>query len=127
MDERELKERTRQFALRCLKLADSLPYNKSSGRTIANQLVRCGASVGSNYRAACRGRSRAEFVAKLAIVEEESDESVFWLDLIVASELKPPRLVKPLCDEAEQLTRIMVASIKTARPRDPKSKIQNPK
>ncbi len=131
MDEAELKRRTKAFALRCMKLADSLPKT-ISGRTGANQLVRCGTSVGANYRAACRGRSRPEFVAKLGIVEEEADECGFW-ELIVDGDMKPAKLVDPLYDEADQLTRIMAASIKSARPRvvaksiqNPKSKIQNP-
>ena len=127
MDEQELKERTRKFALRCMKLADSLPYNKPSGRAVANQLVRCGTSVGANYRAACRSRSTSEFVSKLAIVEEEADESAFWIDLVAASGMKTPKLVQPLLTEADELTRIIVASIKTARPANPKSRIQNPK
>ena len=127
MDERELKDRTKKFALRCMKLADSLPYNKPSGRAIANQLVRCGTSVGSNYRAACRSRSRAEFVAKLGTVEEEADESAFWMELVSASGLKSAKLVEPLRTEAEAITRMMVASIRTARPSNPKSAIQNPK
>jgi four helix bundle protein len=127
MEERDLKERTRAFALRCMALADSLPYNKPSGRAIADQLVRSGSAVGANYRAACRARSRAEFVARLAVVEEEADESAFWIDVVVASGLKKPGLVQPLSDEADELTRIMVSSIRTARPANPKSKIQNPK
>jgi four helix bundle protein len=127
MDEQELKDRTRRFALRCMKLADSLPYTKPSGRAIANQLVRCGTSVGSNYRAACRSRSGPEFVSKLAVVEEEADESAFWIDLVAASGMKPTKLVRPLLLEADELTRIMVASIKTARRSNPKSRIQNPK
>jgi four helix bundle protein len=127
MDERELKERTKQFALRCMKLADSLPYNKPSSRAVANQLVRCGTSVGANYRAACRSRSRAEFLSKLCIVEEEADESTFWMELIADSAIKPRRLVEPLRVEADELTRIMVASIRSARSSNPKSAIQNPK
>src|SRR5687767_11256915 len=127
MDEQELKERTRKFALPYMKLADSLPYTKPSGRAVANQLVRCGSSVGSNYRAACRSRSSAEFVSKLAVVEEEADESAFWIDLVAASGMKPQKLVRPLLVEADELTRIMVASIKTARASNPKSRIQNPK
>jgi four helix bundle protein len=129
MDESELKRRTKIFALRCMKLADSLPKT-TSGRAIANQLVRCGTSVGANYRAACRGRSRPEFVAKLGVVEEEADESCFWMELVVESAMKPAKLVDPLWDEADQITRIMAASIKSARVRpasiqNPKSKIQN--
>jgi four helix bundle protein len=129
MDEAELKDRTKQFALRCMKLADSLPHNYT-GRTIAGQLARCGSSVGSNYRAACRSRSRAEFVAKLGVVEEEADESAFWMELIVASGMKPLRVIESLRSEADELTRIIAASIKTARwtkTSNPKSAIQNRK
>ncbi len=81
MDERELKERTKQFALRIIKLVESLPKT-ITGRAIGGQLVRCGTSVGANYRYACRGRSRAEFIAKLGIVVEEADESAFWLEVL---------------------------------------------
>lgn len=88
MDEKELKERTKQFALRVMKLVDALP-NTISGRAIANQLVRSGTSVGANYRAACRGRSKAEFVAKLGVVIEEADECEYWLELIIDGELLP--------------------------------------
>ena len=127
MDEAGLKLRTKQFALRCMKLADSLPTTRS-GNAVANQLVRCGTSVGANYRAACRGRSKSEFVAKLGVVEEEADESGFWMELIIESGMKVPRAVQPLHDESTQLARIMAASIKTARPakfQNPKSAIQN--
>lgn len=128
MDEHELKTRTKRFALRCIKLADNLPWNKPSARMVANQLVRCGGSVGANYRAACRSRSRAEFVSKLAVVEEEADESAFWLEVIIDAAIKPRTLIEPLRAEAEELTRIMVASIRTIRrSANPKSRIQNPK
>ena len=127
MDEAELKRRTKQFALRCMTLADSLPQDRASGRVLANQLVRCGTSVGANYRAACRGRSKAEFLAKLGTVEEEADESCFWMELIIEGGLKAPKLVLPLHREGDELVRIMAASIKTARPaiQNPKFKIQN--
>ena len=82
MNEDELRKRTKQFALRIMKLVVALP-NNTLGRAIGNQLVRCGTSVGANYRAACRGRSKAEFIAKLGIVLEEADESEFWLELII--------------------------------------------
>ena len=127
MDEQDLKRRTKQFALRCMKLADSLPQNSTSARAIASQLVRCGTSVGANYRAACRGRSRSEFVSKLGVVEEEADESTFWMELICDGGIKPTRLVDPLRREADELTRIIVASIRSARRNNPKSAIQNPK
>ena len=125
MDETELKQRTKRFAIRCMKLADTLP-NTFSGRTAAGQLARSGTSVGANYRSACRARSKAEFVSKLGVVEEEADETAFWLEIIIESEMKPAKLIGPLHDEAEQLVRITAASIKTARVsiQNPKSKIR---
>jgi four helix bundle protein len=104
-----LKARTKEFALRVLKLVDALP-NSKSGRAIAAQLVRSGTSVGSNYRACCRGRSRAEFIAKLGVVEEEADESAFWLELIIEHGLLAEKLVRSLHAEAGELTAIMASS-----------------
>jgi four helix bundle protein len=109
MNKDDLKERTKQFALRVLKLVDALP-NSKSGRAIGGQLVRSGTSVGSNYRAACRGRSRAEFIAKIGVVEEEADESAFWLELIIEHKLLKESLVKALWIEASELIAIMAAS-----------------
>ncbi len=86
MDAEELKKRTKQFALRVLNLVGALP-NNIQGRAVGGQLVRAGTSVAANYRAACRGRSRAEFIAKLGTVEEEADESAFWLELIIEGSL----------------------------------------
>src|SRR5436190_4497921 len=125
----DLKKRTKQYALRVLKLVTALPKTVED-RAIAGQLVRAGTAVVANYRAACRGRSKAEFVAKLGIVEEEVDESAYWLELIVEAGMKSAHLVRPLHDEAVQLARIVAASIKTARPtrssiQNPQSKIQN--
>ena len=114
MNAEDLKNRTKQFALRVLKLVAALPHSVE-GRVVGGQLVRAGTSVASNYRAACRGRSRAEFVAKLGIVVEEADESAFWLELIIESSLLRAKLVQPLLDEANELTRIMVSSRVTAR------------
>lgn len=114
MDERELKQRTKQFALRVMKLMGSLPQD-SVARAIGNQLVRSGTSVGANYRAACRGRSKAEFIAKLGIVVEEADESAYWLELIIEGQLLTANLVEPLLQEANELTAIMVASRKSAQ------------
>ncbi len=91
MNAKELKKRTKQFALRILKLVAALP-NSIQGRAIGGQLVRAGTSVGANYRAACRGRSRAEFIAKLGVVEEEA-ESAFWLELIIEGRFLKPILV----------------------------------
>jgi len=115
MDADDLKKRTKNFALRILKLVDALP-DTVQGRTVADQLVRAGTSVGSNYRAACRGRSQAEFVA-IGVVLEEADESAFWLELIVEGELLKARLVRPLLDEANVLVRIMARSRMTASSR----------
>ena len=116
MDEMELKKRTKTFALRVMKLVEALPET-SVGRTIGTQLVRSATSVGANYRAACRGRSKPEFVAKLGIVVEEADECGYWLELIIDSELLKKALVEPLLIEANELTAIMVASHKTAQSR----------
>jgi four helix bundle protein len=109
MNADDLKKRTKQFALRILKLVAALP-NTVEGRAIGGQLVRSGTSVGANYRAACRGRSRAEFIAKLGTVEEEADESAYWLELIIEGELLKPQQVQPLLDEANELTKIMASS-----------------
>src|ERR1044071_8367356 len=113
MDAEELKKRTKRFALRILKLVSALP-NNLQGRTVGGQLVRAGTSVGANYRAACRGRSRSEFIAKIGILEEEADESVFWLELIIEGSLLRDTLVQPLLDEANELSRIMAGSRVTA-------------
>jgi four helix bundle protein len=109
MDADELKKRTKLFALRILKLAVALPLTVE-GNVIRGQLVRAGTSVGANYRAACRGRTKAEFIAKLGIVEEEADESAFWLELIIDGAFLTENRVKPLLDEANELTRIMASS-----------------
>jgi four helix bundle protein len=113
MNEPQMKDRTKQFALRILKMTDELPTSRS-GNAIANQIVRSGTSVAANYRALCRAKSRADFINKTSIVEEEADESGFWLELIVDAGLLKVARVKPLLDEASELTAIMVASRKTA-------------
>lgn len=113
MNEMELKKRTKRFALRIIKLVSALPKS-IEGRAIGNQLIRSGTSVGANYRAACRGRSKAEFIAKLGTVEEEADESAYWMELIIEGGLLKARLVEPLLLEANELTAIMVTSRKSA-------------
>jgi len=107
-------KRTKQFGLRIMKLVAALP-NNNVGRAIGSQLVRSGTAVGANYRAACRGRSKAEFIAKLGIVEEEADESSYWLELIIEGRLMPKDRVTPLLREADELVAIMVASKRTAK------------
>ncbi len=121
MDEQELKQRTKAFGLRIMKLVDALPKS-ISGRAIANQLVRAGTAVGANYRAACRGRPKAEFIAKLGVVIEEADECEYWLELIMDAELLPQDKVHALHQEAHELAAIIVASVRTT-----KSKISNQK
>ena len=116
MDADDLKKRTKTFALRILKLVAALP-DTVQGRTVAGQLVRVGTSVGSNYRAACRARSQAEFVAKIGVVLEEADESAFWLELVIEGELLKEKSVRPLLDEASVLVRIMARSRITASSR----------
>ncbi len=109
MNTQELKDRTKAFALRVLKLVEALPKS-ASGRAIENQLIRSGTSVAANYRAACRARSRAEFIARIGVVEEEADESAFWLELIVEVKALPEKKVTPLLAEANELVAIMAAS-----------------
>jgi len=99
--------------LRILKLVAALPKNLA-GKPIGGQLARAGTSVGANYRAACRARSKLEFIAKIGIVEEEADESAFWMELIIESELLKVHLVQPLLDEANELAKIMSSSRKSA-------------
>ncbi len=114
MNPRELEETSKAFALRILGLADTLPRTRS-GNTLANQIVRSGTSVGANCRAANRGRSRSEFIAKLGLVVEEIDEIVYWLDLIMASDLVKPSLLEPLRAEASELLAIFSRSRATAK------------
>src|SRR6476660_1964440 len=109
----DLRARTKQFALRVMKLVDSLPRT-IHGRAVANQIIRSATSVAANYRAACRARSRAEFIAKIGVVEEEADETAFWLELIIESALLGAERIQPLLQEADELVAIMAASRKSA-------------
>jgi four helix bundle protein len=124
MNSDELKKRTKQFALRVIKLVDALPRT-TTGRAIGGQLIRSGTSVGANYRAACRARSKAEFAAKIGTVAEEADECCFWLELIIDGDLLAERLVRPLLDEANELTAIFTAAAKTSRLANQQSKIHD--
>jgi len=125
MTEQELKARTKQFALRVMKLIDALP-NNIKGRVLANQLMRSSTSVAANYRAACRARSVADFISKMGVVEEEADESALWLELITEGEVLPPAKTKELWREADELVAITVASRKTVAERA-QSKTKNQK
>mgnify|MGYP001567028879 FL=1 len=122
MTKEELKNRTKQFALRVIKLTNVLP-NTELGRIIKNQLLRCSTSVASNYRAVCRSRSILDFISKLSVVEEEADESAFWLEIIIECSLIKKELVEPLLKEANEIVAIMVSAKKTSR--NNKSKIEN--
>ena len=114
MDEKELKQRTKDFAHRCVKLALALPKTQL-GNHISGQLIRCSTSVAANYRATCLAQSKAGFTAKLSIVLEESDETVFWLEFIIDEEMMKEERVMPLLNEANELTSIFYASRKTVK------------
>jgi four helix bundle protein len=116
MTEQEMKQRTKAFALRAIKVARNVSKD-FVGRRLGDQLLRCGTSVAANYRAACRARSVADFINKLGIAEEESDESALWMELLTESGLVPPRRLEKLLDEANQITAILVASKRTSRAR----------
>ena len=109
-----MKKRTKEFAKNVILLCRSLPANRE-GRLIGDQLFRSGTSVAANYRAACRGRSRAEFVSKLAIVEEEADETMFWLELIKEMEISTESMIDGLLKESDEIVAIIVSSIKTTK------------
>jgi len=109
----ELKARTKEFALRVIRLVDALP-NTVKGRAIANQIMRSATSIAANYRGACRARSRAEFIAKIGVVEEEADETAFWLELIIDSNIRGKTQIEPSLKEASELVAIMAASRKSA-------------
>ena len=108
------RERTFQFGIRCIRLVEKLPKTMTA-QTIGQQLLRSATSVGANYRAAVRGRSRAEFVSKMGIVEEECDESLHWIDVLVELDLVPTKRVAELRKEADEIIAITISSIKTAR------------
>ena len=113
---RELKERTFDFGVHVVRLAQMLPKNVA-GNILARQLIRSGTAVGANYRAAKRARSAAEFVAKLGIVEEECDETAYWIELLISLDFVKRDRVADLLQETNELVAIVVASIKTARRR----------
>ena len=117
MKEDELKQRTKQFALKVIKFVGLLPRSME-GQVIGKQLIRSATSVGANYRAACRSRSKAEFIAKLGIVEEEADETAYWLELIIEGGLLELKNVERILREANEIVAIMAASRKSASSRN---------
>jgi four helix bundle protein len=117
MTSAELKERTKTFAVEVIKFIRTLPMDDIATAHVARQLVRSGSAVGANYRASCRAKSTADFISKMTTVEEETDESLYWLELLVDSDSVSRQRVATLMNEADQLTRIVVASITTSRRR----------
>ena len=127
MNESQFKDRTKKVALRVIWLVEALPKSRAA-EIIGRQLVRSGTSVGANYRAVCRAKSPKDMLAKLAVVEEEADESLYWLELLIESKLMSKRRLESLIDEMSQILAMVVASQKTLGRRaiqNPKSKIQN--
>ena len=116
MDERKFKERTKRFALDVIRLVECLPRGRTAD-VLGKQLLRAGTSVGANYRAACRGKSTADVVAKLGLVEEEADESLYWMELLMEAKLIQANAAEPLMSEADEIVAMTVASIKTLRGR----------
>ena len=114
MKQSELKERTKDFGCRIMKMVENLPSTKA-GQIIADQILRSGFSIGANYRAACRAKSTKDFINKLKIVEEESDEVTYWIEIIIKTGLIKEDKMIPLLDESNELTAIFVSSLKTMR------------
>lgn len=110
----ELRNRTKSFAIRVVKLYNSLPY-RSAAQVLGKQLLRSGTSVAANYRAACRARSRAEWIAKIGIVVEEADETVFWLEMLADCEIVSNDRISDLLKEGHELSALFTASQRTAR------------
>ena len=132
MNEEEFKRRTKALGLQVIRLVEGLPRGRT-GEVIARQLLRSATSVGANYRAACRAKSNADMIHKLTIVEEEGDETMYWLELLGEAGLLPPTQLAPLTQEANEIVAMTVASIRTLRKKqrpsrsNPKSPLQNRK
>jgi four helix bundle protein len=116
MSPEEFKRRAFEYGVRIVRLVQALP-KKDSARDLGRQLLRAGTSVGANYRAAARARSRADFVAKLGIVEEECDESLYWMEMLMELELVNKKRIQPLYAEGSEILAMVVSSINTARDR----------
>jgi four helix bundle protein len=117
MDESRFKQRTKTLALRFIEIVNALPNNRSAD-VIGRQLIRSGTSIGANYRAACREKSTADVIAKLRIVEEEADESAYWMEPLTESGLLPEARLSELMQETNEIIAITVASIRTLQKRD---------
>ena len=121
MNEQEFKDRTKKFALRVIKLVEALP-RKQTAQVIGKQLLRSGTSVGANYRAACRAKSTLDIIHKLSIVEEEADESLFWMELLIEGELMRKTKLASLMAEADEIIAMIVSSIKALRTRQSRNR-----
>jgi four helix bundle protein len=117
MADEDIKQRTKSYALRVIRLVESLPSTRTA-EVLGKQLLRAATAVGANYRAARRAKSPADFIAKLGIVEEEADECLYWMELLVESGLVPTARLESLRDEGDQILAIIIASIRTARTRN---------
>ena len=125
MDQTKFKARTKRLAWRVIRLVSALPKNETSAQVIGKQLLRSATSVGANYRAACRGKSTADMISKLSIVLEEADETLYWLELLVESELMPAHRLKNLIAETNEIVAMLVSSLKTLRDKSQQSRIYN--
>jgi four helix bundle protein len=125
VDEREFKAQTKKLGLDVIRLVEALPRTRSAD-ILGRQLLRAATSVGANYRAACRGKSSLDVVVKLAIVEEEGDETLYWLELLQEANIAPSSAVRDLWTSADSIVAMTVASIKTMRRRTPQSRAQVP-
>src|SRR5947208_14697586 len=114
VQQEKLRDRTKAFAVRIVRLYRSLPY-KADAQVLGKQLLRCGTAVAANYRAACRARSKAEWVAKIGIVVEEADETVFWLEMLADGEIVPQQKLQDFLQEAHELSALFTASQRSAR------------
>lgn len=114
MDKVQLQNRTKNFAIRVFKMVEKLPESRGI-EVIANQLIKASTSIAANYRAVCRAKSKADFINKLKIVEEESDESLFWLEFIVDLGLMDKKLLEGLTKEANEFVAIFTAAVKTSK------------
>ena len=126
MKAEDLKNRTRAFALRVVKVGNSLPKGRV-GEIFARQMIRSGTSIAANYRAACLARSRPEFISKIGIVQEEADETIFWIEMAVDAELVGKKLVEELIMEGKEILAIIIASRKTAKAKKESTKTNRKK
>ena len=125
MNEAQFKARTKNLALRVIRLVSALPKNEMEAQVISKQLLRCATSVGANYRAACRGKSTADMISKLSIVLEEADETLYWMELLVESGIMPASRLNNLIAETNEIVSMLVASLKTLRSKSKQSRIYN--